>query len=224
MEIKLPVALENMISETYNQVPYHNWEHWKVVWETMRILENDYTCLSPWEMAWYFHDAGHTWIANSPIDEEKSAEIAENILLEYWWFPGWYIQDVKNMIVWTVFSERWNIVDLEQKLLADADISHLWKDFNTFLNGAIAHLLETTNHREDLTDERIIEYFTKDQIWFFNYLTGITWDKNNPFLTEQAKFFLPGFSGNRDELLETIEKNPELLISLTRDFEEKCYN
>ncbi len=224
MDIRLPTALEAEIYSKYNHTPFHNWTHWKVVWKTMRILEDDYTCISPWEMAWYFHDAGHIWIANSPADEERSARMAEEILSNYWWFSKWYIDEVKFLIMWTIFPERWKIEDHWQKLLADADISHLWKDYSTFIHTAIAYLLEQTPYREDLTDEVILDFFKNEQIWFFNYLTDISWNENNPFLTKEASKFFPYFSRNKDILARHVEENPEILIQLTRNSERNWYD
>jgi predicted metal-dependent HD superfamily phosphohydrolase len=220
MNNTINTGLSYEIAKNYKHLPYHNWSHAKKVWEAMRLLENDFTHISSGEMAWYLHDAGHTWVAK-PDDEEKSCEIAEKILTD-WNSSNWYIDDVKNHIMGTVFSERINLILPEQKLMADADISSIWSNYSQFIKSSIAFLLEISD-RADLTDNRIIEYFWVDQMDFFKYLTSVTGQTDNPFLTKSAQKLFPNFSQNKIQLTQHIEENPDILIELTRNSERNFY-
>ncbi len=201
----------------YNVVPYHNWQHGKsVAWAVSYILEDQSDRLL--KIAWLAHDAWHTWTANSPIDEEYSCKIAHDIMLEEWYSSN-QIGEVQRLIIATIFSDRWDVIDPDAQVLVDADISIIGSNYKEFLYSAWSLLLE--NHPVDqyLTDTRIIDFFQNDQQKFFSYLTSITWDVNNPFLTEWGRKKFPNFAKNKDLLLDDIEENPNKLIELIRTIE-----
>jgi len=209
--------LKSEILSSHNNVPYHNYSHAKRVSNTMMLLENSQN-ISPGRMAWYLHDAGHTGIANSPHDEIHSCKIAHDILTSRGYKKD-YIDTVKELIMATVFSERWNIYKHDSMLLADADLSNIWRPYQAFIRNSIGMLLESTKNTWPLSDNDIIKNFTIDTPLFFKKLTNITWKPENPFLTKKAQILFPHFPENKDILSEEIEKNPQGIITLVRKIE-----
>ena len=206
------------IAQTYHPNPFHNWNHGKYVWNTVMNLEKSRSVVTPWRMAWYFHDADHRWFVQED-DEERAAQIAHDTLHK-WGFWKDFIDATKIRIMWTVFKERWNLILPEQKLIADADLSKLWSGYIHFVQNSIRYLLETEK-KWDISDERIAEFFRIDQPWFFKYLTSISRRPETPFLTPIAQKRFPNFSRNIDNMAKDAEENIWELTSLVRTFEKK---
>ncbi len=206
------------IAKTYQEIPYHNWVHWKHVWNAMMKLEGSRHVVSPWRIAWYFHDADHQWYLQED-DEERAAKIAQDYLSQKW-FDESYISKVQELIMWTIFTERWNLVIPEQKLIADADLSKLWWDYPWFVKSAVRLFLEI-KEKWDITDAEIEDFFRNTQPAFFKYLTDISGKEETPFLTDEARVAYPHFSKNKDTLARDVEVNPQKLVEIVRDMEVK---
>ena len=206
------------ISKMYLDLPYHNWAHWRYVWDAMMKLEDTRDHVSPWRMAWYFHDVDRHAIVQED-DEERAAQIAHDELTNRDYDRS-YIDQVKNYIMWTIFIDRWILIDPEQKLIADADLSKLGWDYWWFVKSIVWYLLETSEAWE-ITDTKIKDFFKNKQPGFFKHLTDMSNKENSPFLTQRASELYPHFSRNKDTLAEDIEKNPWKLISVVRHIESR---
>jgi len=214
--MKLP-DLKEIAATKHNDNPYHNWLHGEYVGDTMAILE-DTRELTPGIVGWYFHDADHNWVADSPNDEERAARIMHDSLIDRG-FDRNFISSAQTSIMGTVFSERWNLTLPEQKLIADADISSIWWKYDYYLRCAAKLFLETTKEF-DISDDIILNFFWDTQQSFFKFLTWITWKDNNPFLTQKAQRLFPNFIENRDKIQEEVETNKTKLIWIVREIEK----
>jgi len=203
-------------SKHHNDNPYHNWPHGKHVGDAMAILE-DTRRLTPGIVWWYFHDADHHWVADSPNDEERAAQIMHDSLVSRG-FDNGFIESTKIHIMWTVFSQRWNLDFPKQKLIADADISSIWADYEYYLDCAARLLLETETW--NISDKDILIFFWETQNNFFKHLTWITGDSDTPFLTSRAQEVFPNFTKNRDRIQKDVETNKNILIQLVRKLEK----
>jgi hypothetical protein len=86
-------------------------------------------------IAWLFHDAWHTWMAED-LDEFRSLDLAlENIEIfekkyNYKWIDN---SIVRKAIIWTVFKNRWKNKNKYAIIMADLDVHSVWLDFIDFL-------------------------------------------------------------------------------------------
>ena len=206
------------IAATYYSNPFHNWPHGLGVWNAMMKLEKSRWVVSPGRMAGYFHDSDHRWFVQED-DEERATQIAHDKLIE-WWYTRDYIASVRTHIMGTIFNERAHLILPEQKLIADADLSKLWGGYIRFVQNSVRYLLETEK-KWDISDDRIREFFKKDQPGFFQHLRNISGKSETPFLTPQAQKMYPNFARNTDTLAQDAEENPAKLIEEVRKLEAR---
>jgi len=205
------------ISRTYYPNPFHDWPHGRWVWDQVAQIEWSQNRLSTWRAAGYFHDSDHRWFVQ-PDDEERSAEIADRMLTD-WWFERGFIDLTKTKVLGTIFQNRWYDLKPEQLFIADADLSKLWGEYSEFVKNSVRYLLET-HPKWDISDEEIIDFFKVNQPGFFNYLTSISWKPETPFLTPEARVLYPNFSRNKDFMAQEIETYPQGMISQVRELEQ----
>jgi len=125
--------------------------------------------------------------------------------------------------MWTVFNKRWEINDFNQKIIADADISWVWKDYNEFISDTAKLYIETLPQDSYPSREEIIKFYNNTLNWFLKYLTSITGNENNPFLLEKTNKIFPNFVRNRDQLNDDLNNNKEKLINTVKKEWKKFY-
>jgi len=224
-----------MAQQAYRKVPYHNFQHAQIVKnaaldifdvvEKTRpdILEEEIQEINAKDMnelrelleiAALYHDVGRLYM---PLDhdEKKSAILAWRIL-EKLAYPKKKIMYVKKLILATIFKNRWEIKNVVWKILADADIAKsVASDVEFFVRDNARLLIESLDQDKLLTKDMILEYM-KWKKNFIGYLTGITWNKDQPFLMEETNKVFPNFVKVRDEYFKKLEENPDYFIDLTR--------
>ncbi len=184
------------IKKYYNEkVPYHNFLHvLKVaIWilelssERFNIIE-----IRSLFMAALFHDAWHTWTAQS-LDEFRSLDLAFENLVEfekkynYEWID---YSIVRNAIMWTVFKNRGKNKNEYAKILADFDVSTIWMDFSEFL------------YYSDFPIS--IEFWVEIEKWLsdVNYFKFLMWVDKNIFRCKEVSDIFPNWLKNIEKYLK----------------------
>jgi len=210
--------LDKIAISTYRKVPFHNFEHALNVRKAFSEISNSLGINSKvLDVLWVaaiFHDSWHLYELKS-TDEEKACQLTSKILekLEY---SNTDIDKIINLIMWTVFLERGNISDFDQMIIADSDISSIWKDYNVFLKSTARLYIETLKQEDYPSESWIIIFFKNTLNWFFWLLTSITWKKDNPFLLSNTSKIFPNFVENRDKLSNDINNNHNHLINIVK--------
>ena len=204
------------ISQEYNKLPFHNWPHGEhTANRAMLLLWLQYQShIHPMEIWSKFHNAGHPWWIDI-WHEEHANEIAQR-LLSKWNFSQNYRNKVQELISGTELSKRWELETKEKQIIADADIALIWGNYLPFLEDSAKFLIEndTSNF---ITDFVILDFFRNKQPEFFSYLTWITNDTSNPFLTKEAQTHFPHFSRNVDTIAQDVQEYPQKIINIVRD-------
>lgn len=207
--------LGDILSPHYNSdLPYHNFSHAEFVERVVQILWWKFET-SVWA---YAHDVWNIW--GIDIGHETRAQEITQILLKNYFFPTKFIDEVCSVISATELKQRPNLVLHDHRLLADADLAHLGMDYDTFLEVSSRLLLENMGKNEEIIDDDIIKFHKEEQTNFFQFLTDITKDKKNPFLTVEAAKKLPHFAQNQSMLSRDIDTDPERIIKVFRDLQE----
>jgi len=122
----------NDIRRYYNRLPYHNFLHVLKICYYVTILPSSSFDLVEIKSLMYsalFHDCFHDWkpdITDEPISYifwcMKIKEYQEK-------YDIWYIDFsiVRNAIIWTVFSNRWNFDNKYSIIMSDLDIWIIWE-------------------------------------------------------------------------------------------------
>jgi len=229
--------LRNVAKSSYRKLPYHNFEHALEVEKNVtqiieQILKSTNSKLhqelqkEPYEInelkellqiAALFHDAGHGYLPTNN-DEEYSAILSERTLKQLRYKED-KIKYVKKIIMATVFIERWNLKNIVEKIIADADIMSSFRSFDNFLKDNLNLLIESLPQYEPLSRNYILKMTNKE--WFINFLreTG----KWKLFLLEESNLLVP----NAEEVIvkyqKKIEKCPEFFVQKTKKQWEKFY-
>ena len=212
--MKLNRDLQDDITNNYSDNSYNNWEHWKYIWDTILMFEWDYTNnISASVMAWYMHAIEKKWICK-PNMCDKTLEIASNILKKHNYSEE-FIKDVHKYIKATDLLYRWDLKTDKEKLISDICISNVWSNYIYFIKSSIRLLLEINNDW-NISDQEIVKFFSVDCPNLMWRLTNITWQDDNPFLTDIARSEWPNFTENRDRLGNQIEKTSGEIIKLVR--------
>ena len=154
-----------------NTFIYHNYRH------TQRVVKNTELLIEKSEipvkqekallLAAWLHDTGYTEIYTG--HEEKSAEIAENFLRENKADED-LIKDVVRIILATKMSAEPN--DISEKIIKDADTSHLAKDYFKEVSEFLRQELRLQHIKNFGAQEWIkknIDLFTKEHQYYTSY-------------------------------------------------------
>jgi hypothetical protein len=215
------MSIDFLIGNSYRKVPFHDWNHGRNVHTSlMKILWDN---AKPHHHLWAkLHDAWHGYIAQH--DDEKNAWIVSRTLLEKLWLPFSVISKVEFLIDGTIFRERGNLSDYDQIALADADISSVWWEYDSFLRSSAKLYIESLPVSKYPSKQWIIDFYKNQTlIWFMWFLTKVSWNQENPFLIPSNAKLFPNFSRNRDKLLSDLENNQNLLISTVKKEWRKFY-
>ena len=202
------------ILDLYNRIPYHNRAHARDT--EVYLWRMDLRSKSQL-LAAFGHDAGHT---GTPTvwDEARSAIIATTCARIYDILknPSEF-RETESMILWTVFKNRVSLTG-NQLFLADADVAAVGDSFAIHTKNAARLFIEHCFSKWKVHPSRkdVLDFWSISQEGFYKYLTDITGNLDRPFLTEKAQELYPKFPHIRDQVRETLLKNPKKLIDIVR--------
>lgn len=197
------------LATSQNGVPFHNVKHADQV--TQALIAMWYDNRVEFLLAGPSHDIDHRFAVLS--DDEERAERIMRRLAQKTWLSSWIIDKTGTLIFWTIFRDRPHL-SWDQPIIADADISNVWWDFEEHMRQTARLIIEQHLPTwKAMTRENILGGFRRND-GFYKFLTGITGNPDNPFLTREAAQIFPHFARNRDLWAQKIDINPDFFIRL----------
>lgn len=216
----------SLISQKNSDHPYHNSRHSYMVAEYAKRVFQAYIKTRPNILypdlllfqiltAEKGHDVAHPGKNVTQQDEERSASIVKEILIEY--IPeseklkGKICETVERLIINGTKFESRNVVSKEMisqdvllKIMQDADILYLGDTYEVFLDGSIRYAVEQMEWW-DFSEETLkqkLEYTIGD---FKNLILKRNKLNNSPFYMKESQEIYPNFHKNMKSLKDQFE-------------------
>lgn len=134
-----------------------------------------------------------------------------------------FVKKIEKRIKATILPNRSQLTNKQDKILADADISNIGREFDYFFEQSVLLFIEQNEHKS-LEQEMVLKFFREDQPKFFAFILALSPDGKNPFLTEEARKLYPHFDDNREKIQSmTDDEIMEKFTSVMNDYYYEKY-